>query len=129
MTSIDNWSPWAAIFFLGAPFLLAVAGFAYSLYLSHRHLDAIKVALKNSRYIYIWGPSLGKRGFIWSLLEIAKITQMIMMPRASLIIGELDPNDLENFPPYLKRLLKIKLLMLVGCSVWAIISYVLVKFR
>jgi hypothetical protein len=53
MTSIDNWSPWAAIFFLGAPGLLAVAGIAYNLYLSHRHLDAIKVALKNSRYIYI----------------------------------------------------------------------------
>ena len=129
MTMEEFWKSWLAFGILTGPFLLAVAGFAYSLYLSHRHLDAIKVALKNSRYIYIWGPSLGKRGFIWSLLEIAKITQMIMMPRASLIIGELDPNDLENFPPYLKRLLKIKLLMLVGCSVWAVISYVLVKFR
>ncbi|WP_339528197.1 hypothetical protein [Pseudomonas mucidolens] len=102
---------------------------AFSLYLSRCHLDAIKDALKNSRYIYIWGSSLGKRGLIWSLLEIAKITQMILMPRSSLIIGELDPDDLENFPPYLKRLLKIDFaILIVGC-VWVVIVFVLVKFR
>lgn len=68
MSSINTWSPWVAIFFLGAPGLLAVAGIAYSLYLSHRHLEAIKEGLKSSQYMYFWGPSLGKRGFIWSLL-------------------------------------------------------------
>ena len=129
MTSIDTWPPWVAIIVTGGWGLLVVAGLAYSLYLSHRHLDAIKEALKNSRYIYIWGPSLGKRGLIWSILEIAKITQMIMMPRASLIIGELDPADLEGFPPHLKRLLKIKLVMLLGCAAWLVIVAVLLKFK
>ena len=129
MTSIDTWPPWVAIIVTGGWGLLVVVGLAYSLYLSNRHLDAIKEALKNSRYIYIWGPSLGKRGLIWSILEIAKITQMIMMPRASLIIGELDPADLEGFPPHLKRLLKIKLVMLLGCAAWLVIVAVLLKFK
>ena len=129
MTSIDTWPPWVAIIVTGGWGLLVVVGLAYSLYLSNRHLDAIKEALKNSRYIYIWGPSLGKRGLIWSILEIAKITQMIMMPRASLIIGELDPADLEAFPPHLKRLLKIKLVMLLGCAAWLVIVAVLLKFK
>ena len=99
MTSIDTWSPWIALIVTGGPGLLAAAGLAFSLYLTHRHLDAIKEALKNSRYIYLWGPSLGKRGVIWSLLEMSKITQMIIFPRSSLIIGELDPGDLENCLP------------------------------
>ncbi len=129
MTSIDTWSPWVAIIVTGGWALLAVAGFVYSLYLSHRHLDAIKEALKNSRYIYIWGTCLGKRGLIWSLLEMAKITQMIMMPKSSLRIGELDPGDLENFPPHLKRLLKIKLVLLVGIGVWLAIVVVLLKLK
>ena len=129
MTAEEFWRSWLLFWLLAGPLLLAAVNFAYSLYLSRRHLGAIKEALKNSRYIYIWGPSLGKRGLIWSILEIAKITQMIMMPRASLIIGELDPADLEAFPPHLKRLLKIKLVMLLGCAAWLVIVAVLLKFK
>ena len=129
MTSIDTWSPWIVIFFIGTPGLLAVAGLAFSLYLTHRHLDAIKEELKNSRYIYIWGPSLGKRGVIWSLLEMAKITQMIIMPRSSLIIGELDPGDLEKFPPYLRRLLIIDMTIMITSVAWMAVAALLIKFK
>ena len=129
MTSIDTWSPWIVIFFIGTPGLLAVAGLAFSLYLTHRHLDAIKEELKNSRYIYIWGPSLGKRGVIWSLLEMAKITQMIIMPRSSLIIGELDPGDLEKFPPYLRRLLIIDMTIMITSAAWMAVAALLIKFK
>ncbi|WP_339533319.1 hypothetical protein [Pseudomonas mucidolens] len=129
MTNIDTWSPWVAIIVLGGWGLLAFAGFAFSLYLSHCKLGAIKEALKNSRYIHLWGANLGKRGLICSLLEIAKITQMITMPRSSLIIGELDPVDLENFPPHLKRLLKIKAAMLIGSGGWLLTVSVLLEFK
>ncbi|MFP3518600.1 hypothetical protein SB766_20680 [Pseudomonas sp. SIMBA_077] len=129
MTSIDTWSPWVAIFVLGAPSLLSVAGLAYSLYLSHRYMDAIKEALKNSRYIYIWGDSLGKRGLIWSLLEMAKITGMIMMPKAYIKLGDLDPVDLENFPSHLKRLLKIDFSIMIAAGIWLAIVTLLLKFR
>ena len=129
MTSIDTWSTWVVIFVTGGPSLLAAAGLALSLYLSHFRLDAIKEALKNSRYVYIWGPSLGKRGLIWSLLEIAKIAQMITMPRSSLHIGELDQDDLEKFPPRLRRLLKIKSIMLIVNGVWVVAVFVLLKFE
>ena len=117
------------IFFIGTPALLSAAGLAFSLYLTHRHLDAIKEALKNSRYIYLWGPSLGKRGVIWSLLEMSKITQMIIMPRSSLIIGELDPGDLEKFPPYLRRLLIIDMTIMITSAAWMAVAALLIKFK
>ena len=129
MSSIDTWSPWVAIFFLGAPGLLAVAGIAYSLYLSHRHLEAIKEGLKSSQYMYLWGPSLGKRGFIWSLLEISKIAGMVMWPRASIIIGEVNPTDLGNFPPYLKRHLIVNMTLMLTAFIWMIAAVILLKFR
>jgi hypothetical protein len=129
MTSIDTWSPWIAIIVTGGWSLLAAAGLAFSLYLSNRQLDAIKEALKNSRYVYIWGPSLGTRGFIWSLLEISKIAGMVVWPWASLRIGELDPIDLKNFPTRLKRLLIIDLtIMIISCT-WMGIAVVLIKFK
>ncbi|MFP3518599.1 hypothetical protein SB766_20675 [Pseudomonas sp. SIMBA_077] len=129
MTSIDTWHPWVAIFFAGGPTLLGFVGIVFSLYLSHRYMDAIKEALKNSRYIYLWGDNLGKRGLIWSLLEIAKIAQMVVWPWASLRIGELDPTDLENFPPRLKRLLVINMTMIFISLTWATVLALLVKFR
>jgi len=129
MISVGTWSPWAAIFFLGAPGLLAVAGIAHSLYLSNRHLDAIKAALKNSRYIYIWGDSLGKRGFIGSLLEMAKIAQMVVWPRASIIIGEVNPADLKSFPPYLKHHLIVNMTLMIISFSWGIVAALLVKFK
>ncbi|MPR01076.1 hypothetical protein F0169_02680, partial [Pseudomonas sp. MAFF 212408] len=105
MTSIDDWPLWIAIFVSGGPIFLGFIGLAFSLYLTHRHLDAIKKALKNSRYIYIGGDSLGKRGVLWSLLEMSKIAGMITDAQVHLRLGDLDPVDLENFPRYLKRLL------------------------
>ncbi len=129
MTSIDSWSPWLAIIFIGTPTLLAAAGLAVSLYLTHCHLDAMKEALKNSRYIYIWGDSLGKRGLIWSLLEMGKIAGMILMPKAYIRLGDLDPVDVESFPPYLKRLLVITTAMIVTSLIWIVVVAVLLEVR
>lgn len=125
---ISNWPVWAVLIFNGGPILLGLVSFAYSLYLG-RHLDAMMEALKNSRYIYIWGPSLRNQGWFGCTLLVAKIAGMVMMPRASIRIGELDPVDIENFPPHLKRLLKIESVMLVGSAVWLVITYVLAKFE
>ncbi|MFJ4131633.1 hypothetical protein [Pseudomonas cyclaminis] len=129
MTSIDTWPPWVAIIATGGWGLLATAGIAYSLYLSRYRLDAIKEALKNSRYMYIWGTSLGKRGLIWSLLEISKIAGMVAWPRASIQIGELDPVDLENFPPPLKRRLIINLTVMIIGFIWMMVVAILLEFR
>ena len=129
MISIDTWPTWIAITVIGGPILLSTVGLAYSLYLTRRHLEAIKEALKNSRYIYLWGPNLGRRGLIWSLLEISKIVEMVMWPRASIINGELDPIDLENFPPHLKRHLTSIITLASIALPWAIVAAVLVEFR
>lgn len=129
MTSIDTWSPWVAIIVTGGPILLGVVSIAYTLYLSHRHMDAMKGALKNSRYIYLWGPSLGKRGLIWSLLEIAKIAGMVTLSKAYIQTGDINPIDLENFPPYLKRLLIIDITMKILGFTWIIVAAILIKLK
>jgi hypothetical protein len=129
MTSIDTWPTWISIIVTGGPILLSVIGIIYSLYMTHRHLHAIKEALKNSRYIYLWGDSLGKRGVIWSLLEMSKIAGMVVWPRASIILGDVCPDDLERFPCYLKRHLVILTTMAFTALAWGIVAALLVKFR
>lgn len=123
------WMSWLAFWLLGGPILLAIASTAYSLYLRWRYLDAMLEALKNSRYVHTWGPGLRQQGWFGGLLLIAKIAGMVTMPRVSIRIGELDPEDIKNFPPHLKRLLKIKAVMLVGIAVWGFIAYGLMKLE
>lgn len=97
--------------------MLGTLGIAYSLYLG-RHLDTMMEALKNSRHIYIWGPGLRNQGWLGCLMLVAKIASMVMMPRISIRMGDLDPNDEKNLPTHLKRLLKIKAVILVISGVW-----------
>ncbi|AIG03263.1 Uncharacterised protein [Pseudomonas fluorescens] len=129
MSSIDTWPLWVAIVVSGSPGLLALVSMVFSLYLTHCHLDALKEALRNSRYIYAWGPSLGKRGVIWSLLEMAKICGMVVWPKAYIRMGDVNPADLENFPPYLKRLLIIDVTLVIASCIGMAVVALLVKFR
>lgn len=123
---IDTWSPWAVLIVLGGPYLLGAVGIAYSLYLG-RHLDAMMDALKNSKYIYIWGPPLRKQGWFGCVMLVAKIAAMVTMPKVSIRIGELDPVDIENFPPHVKCLLIVKSVMLISTAVWMLVSYALLS--
>ena len=129
MTTDESWNAWLEIWLLASPFLFGLTGLALSLYLTHCHMDAIKEALKNSRYIYLWGDSLGKRGLIWSLLEISKITGMIVWPKPFIRIGELDPLDFKNFPPHLKWYLIVNLTMMNIPLVWLTAVAFLLKYR
>lgn len=130
MTAEQFWTSWWAFWIVGGgPFLLGLISIGYTLYLSRRHLEAMKHALKNSRYIYLWGPSLGERGVIWSLLEIAKIAGMVTWSKAYIRMGDLNPADLEKFPPYLKRLLIIDTVMRFSGFTWIIAVGLLLKFK
>ena len=129
MTTNESWNAWLEIWLLASPFLLGLTGLALSLYLTHRHMDAIKEALKNSRYIYLWGDSLGNRGLIWSLLEMSQIAGMILMPKVHIRHGNLDPVDFENFPPYLKRRLTIVTTMIFTALIWMAVVAIALKFR
>jgi hypothetical protein len=129
MISIDTWSPWIAIIVAGIPILLSCVGIGFSVYLSRRYLDAMMVALRNSRSISIWGPSLRNQGWYGRVMLIAKIAGMVTWPQANIRIGDLDSVDIENFPPHLKRLLIMNLVTIFAALIWAVIVCVLLEFR
>lgn len=125
---INAWSLWVVILVVGGPFLLSIGTFAYSLYLM-RHLDSMLKALENSRHIVVWGAGLRQQGWIGRLMLVAKITGMVMWPGPGIRTGEMDPDDVKNFPPHLKQLLKIKILISGIIVIWGAIAFALVKFK
>lgn len=125
---MSSWPAWAVLIVTGGPILLGFISFAYALYLG-RHLDAMMAALKNSRCINIWGAGLRSHGWFGCFLLVTKITGVVLMPKTSIRIGELDPVDIENFPPNLKRLLQLDAVILVGGAIWLVIACLLVKYK
>lgn len=103
---------------LAGPLLLIYAQLVFNLYLIRRYLDDMIDALPNCRYFYIWGESLRKQGWYGGMILLTNIGGMVMMPRISIRMGDLDPQDEKNFPPYLKRLLKIKAVLLIISGIW-----------
>ena len=114
---------------LAGPFLVIYAQLVFNLYLIRRHLDDMIDALPNSRYIYIWGESLRKQGWYGGMILLTKIGGMVMWPKAYIKLGDLDSADIANFPPHLKRLLRIDGAILIGTAVWMLAGYALSKFK
>ncbi|KAB0491094.1 hypothetical protein [Pseudomonas vancouverensis] len=124
---IDSWPPWAAIAFVGGPFILILLSFAYSFYLN-RHLDAILGALEKSRHVVL-AVGLRNQGWLGRQMLIAKITGVVMWPGPGIRTGQMDPDDIRNFPPNLKRLLKAKAILTCVIVIWGAFAFTLVKFK
>ncbi|PRA46508.1 hypothetical protein CQZ98_23630 [Pseudomonas sp. MYb115] len=115
---------WLSLLLLAGPFFLFTFKILFNLYLIRRHLDSMISALPNSRYMYIWGKTLRKQGWFGGMLLINKIAGMIMFPTSYIRLGDFDRDDVSNFPPHLKRLLKIEITMLMVSAAWMLaISY------
>ncbi|WP_246237966.1 hypothetical protein [Pseudomonas akapageensis] len=99
----------------------------FSLYLSRYHLDTILEALKNSRQIVFWGVILRHQSWVGRSLLLSMIAGWVVWPGLGIRKGEIDPVDIDNFPPHLKRLLMIYLVMTLGAGLWLVIVYVLME--
>lgn len=53
---------------------------------------------------------------IWSHYEMSKISGMVAWPKTYIRMGDLNPVDVENFPPQLKRRLLINLTLMGSSS-------------
>ncbi|WP_312963538.1 hypothetical protein [Stutzerimonas nitrititolerans] len=125
----DFWSSWLAFALLAGPLLLIVVGMVFSLYIDRRHLADILAALKNSRYIVFGAAGLSSQGRLGRLMLIAKICGMVLCPKSGIRAGELDPDDIRNFPVHLKRLLIAKTTLMVITLVWGVLAYALLKLK
>jgi hypothetical protein len=125
----DFWSSWFAFALLAGPILLAFMSIAFSLYLSRRHLDAMLEALKNSRHIAVWAPGLLENGWFGRFMLTAKVSGIVTWPGPLIRAGELDPDEIRNFPAHLRRLLTAKNVLNGIILVWGAVAFVLLQLK
>ena len=127
MTEAEFWKSWLAFWLMAGPILLCLGSLAFSFYLSRRHLDAMLDALKNSRYVLAASLGLLSQGWFGRLLLVSKITGMVIWPGPGIRAGEMDPNEIKNFPIYLRRLLMLTIATSAAIFIWGGLAFVLLK--
>ena len=125
----DFWSSWFAFALLAGPILLCFVSLAFSLYLSRRHLDAMLEALKGSRYLAVWAAGLRGHGWFGRFMLTAKVSGMVTWPGPGIRAGELDPDEIRNFPAYLKRLVVAETVLHGIIVVWGVVASVLLELK
>ena len=123
------WSSWFAFALLAGPILLAVITLAFSFYLSRFHLDAMIEALKGSRYIAVWATGLQNHGWFGRFMLTAKVSGMVTWPGPGIRAGELESDEIRNFPAHLQRLLTAKNVLNGIILAWGAVAFVLLKLQ
>lgn len=92
---------------------------------SGRHIGSLE---EQSLYRF-WAAGLSSQGRLGRLMLIVKICGMVLCPKSGICAGELDPDDIRNFPVHLKRLLIAKTTLMVITLVWGVLAYALLKLK
>jgi hypothetical protein len=125
----DFWSSWFAFALLAGPILLSLVSLAFSLYLSHRHLDAMLEALKGSHYLAFWAAGLRDDDWFRRFTLTAQIGGMVMWPGPLIRAGEVGSDQIRNFPAHLKRLLVAETVLNGIILAWGAVAFVLLKLK
>lgn len=123
----EFWSSWWAFSLMLAPFLVCLIGQAITLYMVYRDLDEMKAAFPNSIHIKhqmnIWAGS----GFVARYMQVNVITGAVLLSGFYLRRGELDPDEVRNFPGHLKpRMIWSSWFLGIGLA-WLFLNVALLK--
>lgn len=128
MIDVDSWPLVLKLSFVVAPVVIALLGVAINIYSTvTRDYHVICSSITSSPYIeglkVTWGASHLK----WRFCLVCAIGGIVNFPGSALRRGQLDADELNAFPPKLKRRLALSLwLTLTGFS-WMVLAATLIK--
>ncbi|MND70376.1 hypothetical protein D3C80_618780 [compost metagenome] len=126
MLEYYSWHPGLKFFFMLTPFSISLSGLAVLAFTAHRDLEKMKAVFPNSlcitNSIRLWaGFSFASR-----VMQTSTIAGAVLWPKPLIRLGELDPDELRNFPVSLKRRLAISLyLIIIGMALLFLMLIVL----
>ncbi|ARU90166.1 hypothetical protein [Pseudomonas sp. M30-35] len=107
MIDFYSWHPYLRITFLLAPFVIALSGLAVQVYITHRYYDQVISAFPNSLGVRNYQRMWAGFDFISRCMQVGSTGGFVLWPNIHIRQGTLDPEEVRNFPPEIKRLMVI----------------------
>lgn len=128
MIDFDSWPQLVRIAFLAGPFLVGLPGVAMSLYIaSTREFHIMLSAIQSSPWFEQQKRGWGIGGLKSRWMLVCFVCGLLLLPGPHIRRGELDINELRNFPRGLKRrMLGSVWLTIIGFT-WMLVAFVLIR--
>lgn len=122
------WHSWWAFAFLLVPLVIGLSGMAVLAYITYRYYDRIITAFPNSRGVRTYNRLWSGFGFSSRCSQVANTASFVLWPKIQVRRGELDPEEVRNFPAEIKRLMAISACLISIGGVWFLLAVGLLKF-
>ncbi|WP_162988047.1 hypothetical protein [Stutzerimonas urumqiensis] len=127
-TWFETWPLDLQIVFLIAPFVIGLSGLAVQAYVTHRYYDQIIAAFPNSLGVKNYQRLWAGFDFVSRFMQVGSTGGFLLWPKIHIRQGTLDPVEVRNFPPDIKRLMSVSLCLLSVGFAWLLIAVALLKF-
>ncbi|MNF76057.1 hypothetical protein D3C85_745570 [compost metagenome] len=125
----EFWSSWWAFAFILAPFITSLSGLAIVAYTAHYDLEKMKAVFPSSLYIANTIRRSAGFSFTSRVMQVCTIAGAVIWPTSLIRLGELDPDELRNFPACLKRRLTISVALIFTGMAWLFLAVGLIKLN
>ena len=127
MTDINAWPAIVKLLFIGVPFFISMVGVATIVYItSTRDYHVVCAAVTSDPALEALKVTLGTSTVKWRLVLMCTIGWLFVFPGRALRRRQLTMEELQAFPPRLKRKLVVSLwLTTIGFTGMAIFTLVL----
>ncbi|XEG70463.1 hypothetical protein QA447_20825 [Pseudomonas sp. abacavir_1] len=121
------WSSELAFFFMTAPYAIGILGMAAHIYVTFRHRETITRAFPNSpiirNHMATWmGHSIPAR-----LIQTSMVSGIILWPTIHIRRGDLDPEEIRNFPYSIRLIMSISAGLMITGVLWGVLSVLILK--
>lgn len=130
MIDLSDWPAGVKIAVLITPFLTGLTGIGISAHIaSSRHFDLMCEALQRSKCLH---DELRRGGGVTlklRLMTVGAIAGVLIWPELSIRRGDLDSEDYQNFPSYLKRRIRAAIVCVYVSLAWAAVIELFVELK
>ncbi|WP_217474741.1 hypothetical protein [Stutzerimonas stutzeri] len=123
----ETWPLDLQIAFLMAPFVTALSGMAVQAYTTRRYYDRIISAFPNSLGVKNYQRLWAGFDFVSRFMQVGSTSGFVLWPNIHVRQGSLDPEEVRNFPPEIKRLMVISVSLLFVGFAWLLVGVALLK--
>jgi len=128
MTDFDSWPPLFKLAFLIGPFAIGFLGLAINVQIAvSRDYKVALSAITSNPYLEQMKPVWGGGSLRSRCLLLSTVSALVAFPKLHLYMGWLDEQELEDFPPCLKRKMIIALWMILIALLWSLVGYLMIK--
>lgn len=129
MIDIAGWQPLAKVILLLSPFVIGMPGLILSAVMTLTKDYGIACsAITSNPYFEGIKRAWGAGSFKWRCLTLCTVSGLVAFPWLVLRMGQLDPKELDAFPPRLKRRLQVSAWLTMTGLIWMFVVCALFEF-